>query len=109
MAAHPSLKIYFTVFTTLLVLTAVTVWCAYLDVGRVAGLIAVGIASVKATLVALYFMHVRYETRLIGLCAVAGVVFFAILVVFTMGEVMARTPLTTDPLAPTPATSAPPG
>jgi cytochrome c oxidase subunit 4 len=99
-AHHPSLGVYFTIFGALLVLTAVTVWVAYADLGPLAGVVAVAIATVKATLVTLYFMHVRYETRLIGLWAAAGVVFFFILVAFTMGEVMARRPLPTSPLGP---------
>jgi cytochrome c oxidase subunit 4 len=88
--------------STLLVLTAVTVIVAYGNLGVMAAPIAVGIAAVKATLVVLYFMHVRYESPLIALCAAAGFIFIVILVGITMGEVSARPRPAPDVLAPPP-------
>ncbi len=55
------IKIYVTIFVLLLILTVVTVGAAFMDFGVWDLAIAMGIASVKATLVALFFMHLKYE------------------------------------------------
>lgn len=109
MAAHhgPSLTTYFTVFLALMVLTAVTVGVAYVHIPAAAA-VAVAIASLKATIVVLFFMHVRYETKMIRLSAVSGIVFLAILLIITMSEVLTRSPQPAiDPLQPQ-VTQAPP-
>jgi cytochrome c oxidase subunit 4 len=104
MAKHVDhLKVYFSVFGALLGLTALTVYVAYANLGAWAAPVAVGIACVKATLVILYFMHVRYETRLNGMYAVSGFAFLLILFVITMGEVAGRAKPGPDPLAPSSA------
>ena len=56
---------YILVWAALLALTAVTVTTAGLNVGRVAIVVVLAIAAVKSTLVLLYFMHLRYEKRLL--------------------------------------------
>ena len=62
MAHHVvSTKVYYLVFAALLVLTGITVAVASVDLGPVNTAVAVAIAICKATLVALYFMHVRYS------------------------------------------------
>ena len=98
--AHASVRTYVFVLSALLFLTAVTVIVAYANLGAMAAPIAVGIAAVKATLVVLYFMHIRYESPLIALCAAAGFIFIVILVGITMGEVAGRPRPSTDVLAP---------
>jgi cytochrome c oxidase subunit IV len=101
MAKHgPGLGAYFAVFGTLMVLTGVTVAAAYADLGRFAAPVAVAIACIKATLVVLYFMHVRYESRLIALWAASGFVFLLIMLSLTFGEVMGRPRSSRDPLSP---------
>jgi len=60
------------------VLTAITVGAAQVDLGRMNVVIALGIASAKATLVALYFMHLRWGARF-HLVVLAGAVAFAVL------------------------------
>jgi len=103
----PPLAAYFGVFTVLLVLTGVTVAAAYQDLGPWSVFVAVGIAGIKATLVILYFMHVRYSSRLIALYAASGFLFFSILLGITMGEVAGRDAQpASDPLRP--ATAAQP-
>ena len=60
------LRIYVSIFAALLVGTALTVWAGLHDFpGQLNVIIALTIAVVKATLVVLYFMHVRYSSRLI--------------------------------------------
>lgn len=107
----PALSTYFGVFAALMVLTGVTVAVAYANLGAMAAPAAVVIAAVKATLVILFFMHVKYETRLIGLYALSGFLLVAILIVITMGEIAGRAPSKGDPLgpaAPAPSASARP-
>jgi cytochrome c oxidase subunit 4 len=62
MAAY---KTYLIVWASLLALTAVTVAVSYLDLGLWNAAAALAIASVKAGLVALYFMHLRHEIKLV--------------------------------------------
>jgi cytochrome c oxidase subunit 4 len=52
--------------------------------------VALGIAAVKATLVALFFMHVRYSPRLIGLTVAAGLFWLSILFGLTMNDYLTR-------------------
>jgi cytochrome c oxidase subunit 4 len=58
---------YFIVGAALLVLTAITVGASYIDLGSILVnfVVAMLIASVKASLVLLYFMHMKYESKLI--------------------------------------------
>ncbi len=65
------LRIYFVIFASLMVLTAMTVAVAYYDLGPLNTIVALSIAVTKAALVILYFMHVRYSPSLTKL-VVAG-------------------------------------
>lgn len=84
------LKVYFAVFGALLVLTAVTVQVAYLDLGPFNIAVALVIAVVKATLVILYFMHVRHSSRLTRLVVASGFIWLLILFALTMGDYATR-------------------
>jgi cytochrome c oxidase subunit 4 len=84
------MRTYVAVFTALLVLTAITVGAAFINMGRLNDVVAMGIATTKATLVLLYFMHVRYSTALTRLAIVGGIGFFAILVFLTLSDVYTR-------------------
>jgi len=83
-------RIYLLVLTALLVGTAVTVAVAYVDLGPLNTVVALGIAITKATLVVLYFMHVRYSPPLTWLAVAGGVVWLMILVVFTIADFHSR-------------------
>ncbi|HZF52006.1 MAG TPA: cytochrome C oxidase subunit IV family protein [Polyangiaceae bacterium] len=63
---------YFAVFVALLALTGLTVGAAFVNLGPFSNVAALAIAMLKAALVVLYFMHVRYSARLIPLVVVAG-------------------------------------
>lgn len=78
------LPIYFAVFATLMVLTALTVIVAYFNFGAWNKVIALSIAAFKATIVVLYFMHVKYASKLTKLFAVTGIFFLMILFGLTM-------------------------
>ncbi len=91
MSGHVSpLKIYFGIFAVLMVLTIVTVLAAYVDLGEMNKVVALAIASFKATLVVLYFMHVKYASRLTKLVVISGFFFLAILLTLTMSDYGSR-------------------
>ena len=83
-------RIYYAIFAILMVLTAVTVAIAYVDLGAMNAVVALAIACFKATIVVLYFMHVKYSTRLIKLTVVAGLYWMGILFVLTFGDYLTR-------------------
>src|SRR5688572_10590841 len=91
MSAHVSpLKIYFAVFAALMVLTTVTILVAYVDLGEMNKVVALGIASFKATLVVQYFMHVKHASRMTKLVVMSGFFFLAILLTLTMADYGSR-------------------
>jgi cytochrome c oxidase subunit IV len=83
-------KIYYGIFAILLVLTGVTVAVSYIDLGRLNTVAAVAIACFKALIVVLYFMHVKYSTRLIKLTVIAGLYWLGIIFVLTLGDYLTR-------------------
>jgi cytochrome c oxidase subunit IV len=82
--------VYLGVFAALLALTAVTTWAAFLDLGPFGNLVALGIATLKATLVVLFFMHVRYGTRLVPLAILAGLFWLVILIALSLTDYFSR-------------------
>ena len=84
------LSIYFAVLAALMVGTAVTVWIAFIDLGPFNTVVALAIAITKATLVVLYFMHVRYSTPLTWLAISGGLLWLLIMVAFTLVDFHAR-------------------
>lgn len=78
------------IFLTLIVLTVVTVGASYFDFGSANTLIAVLIATVKATLVALFFMHLRYDKPFHGMVFVASFVFLGTFLLLTMDDLTTR-------------------
>ena len=89
----PSLQVYVTIFACLLVGTALTVYAATKDLGPLNNVVMLGIAITKATLVILYFMHVRYGPRLIWVLAGSGVAWLAIFVALTVADYVTRGPV----------------
>lgn len=83
-------KTYFAVFAALLVLTAITTAVAFTDLGPWNTVVALGIAFIKATLVALFFMHVKYSPRLTQVVVAGGIFWLAILIVLTLSDFMTR-------------------
>ena len=90
-------KIYVTIFLALLVGTALTVMAAFIDFPwQLNTIVAMTIATTKATLVVLYFMHVRYSTRLVWVIIAAALFWMAILFAFTLGDFYTRGWLSTQ-------------
>lgn len=70
-----SYKIFTLVWISLLILTAITVWVSRIDLGYLNVVVALVVASTKAFMVIMFFMHLKYESKLFK-----GVVFLAFLV-----------------------------
>lgn len=85
-----TLRSSFLVFGALMVLTAVTTAVAFVDLGAMNATVAMSIAVLKGLLVALYFMHLRYSSRLVSMFAVAGVLWLIILFTFTLSDYFTR-------------------
>jgi cytochrome c oxidase subunit 4 len=79
-----------TILFALLVGTSLTVWASFIDLGFWNPIIALAIATTKATLVVLYFMHVRYSSKLTMLTVVAGIFMFLTLVSLTLADYISR-------------------
>lgn len=85
-----SRKIYVAVFAALVVLTLVTTGAALIDLGILNPVVALSIAVAKASLVVLYFMHVRYSPRLTWVFIGMGILWLTILIAFTLSDVLTR-------------------
>jgi cytochrome c oxidase subunit 4 len=71
-------------------MTATTTAIAFLDLGPWNTVVALGIAFVKATLVVLFFMHVKYSPRLTQVTIAGGLFWLAILIGITLSDFMTR-------------------
>lgn len=91
MAGHRvPLRVYYSIFAALLVLTAITVWVAHVDLGLWSDLVAMTIAVAKAMLVVLFFMHLRYSDHLVWIFAAAGALWLVILIGITISDYLSR-------------------
>lgn len=91
-----SVRVYLAIFLALLVGTALTVLAAFVDFPwRFNTVVALTIATVKATLVVLYFMHVRYSTRLVWVIVASALFWMGILFAFTFSDYFTRSWLST--------------
>ena len=88
----PPPKLYFKVFAALFVLLIATVAVALVNLGPFNIIMALTIATVKALLIILYFMHVRHSTRLTWVFVGAGFFWLGILLVLTMSDYLTRSP-----------------
>jgi cytochrome c oxidase subunit 4 len=91
MASHVvPLKIYYAIFAALLAMTALTIQVAFLDLGALNIYVAMTIAVIKAMLVVLFFMHLRYSSSLTKLFVSAGLVWLVILIALTVSDYYTR-------------------
>ncbi|HST52817.1 MAG TPA: cytochrome C oxidase subunit IV family protein [Pyrinomonadaceae bacterium] len=81
---------YFVVFGTLLLFTALTVIVANFDFGRMNDIVAITIAVTKMMLVLLFFMHVRYSSRLIWVIVASMFFWLLILLLLTLTDYSSR-------------------
>ena len=81
---------YLTIILTLLALTGITVFAAFVDLGRFNIVVALLIATVKATLVVLIFMHAKYAPERTKLVIIAGIFWLALLLFMTLSDYASR-------------------
>jgi cytochrome c oxidase subunit 4 len=91
MSGHVAPKsMYYAVFAALLVGTGLTVAVAFVDLGAMNNVLMLGIAMTKALLVILFFMHVRWSTRLTWVVVASGFFWLIILFGMTMVDFVSR-------------------
>lgn len=96
MSGHVSPKsVYYTIFAALMAFTAITVGVARLNLGAFNFPVAIAIAVTKATLVILFFMHVKYSSRLTKLIVGTGIFFLLVLFTLTLTDYLSRGWMTT--------------
>jgi cytochrome c oxidase subunit 4 len=83
-------KTYLTILIALMVLTATTTGAAYIEMGVFNPIVALGIACLKAVLVILFFMHIRYSSKVMMLTVGAGFFTFLVLITMTLSDYISR-------------------
>ncbi len=81
---------YAKTLVSLLILTAITVGASYINFGAFNVVVALTIATIKATLVALFFMHLLHDKPVNGLIAAAGFLFLGLFLMFTLLDFNSR-------------------
>ena len=83
-------KIYGLILLALMLMTALTTGIAFVNLGVFSPIVAIAIACIKATLVILFFMHIKYSSRLMMLTVAAGFFTFLVLITMTLSDYMSR-------------------
>ena len=83
-------RTYYIIFAVLILLTYLTVQISVFDLGPLNTIAALAIAALKATLVVLFFMHVKYSTRLTKLAVLGGLYWLMILLALTLSDYLTR-------------------
>jgi len=81
---------YYLIFAALMIGTAITVGVAFVDLGALNTVVALAIACTKATLVVLFFMHVKYSTRLTWAVVAGSVFWLGIMLALTLSDYLTR-------------------
>lgn len=82
--------VYLIIGGCLLILTATTAAVSYVDLGVFNAVVALAIACLKMTLVVLFFMHIKYSSKLTKLTVAAGFFTFLVLITMTMTDYISR-------------------
>jgi cytochrome c oxidase subunit IV len=82
--------VYIVIGSLLLVFTGLTVGASYLELGIFNPIVAILIACIKAVLVVLFFMHVKYSSKLTKLTVFCGLFTFLALIGMTLSDYMSR-------------------
>src|SRR5437588_5107802 len=90
-------RVYYVVFGILMLCTYLTVQIAFFDLGTMNTVAALTIAVLKATLVVLFFMHVKYSSRLTWAVVLGSVFWLGILLTLTLGDYLTRPWLISGP------------
>lgn len=81
---------YLAIFAALIALTVVTVWVATIDLGDFNVVVAMVVATIKAVLVLLFFMHLRHHGRFLWLVLGFSFAFMVLLIGLTLSDVFTR-------------------
>jgi cytochrome c oxidase subunit IV len=92
--AHPTPKLYVVILLTLIVGTCLTWGIAFLNLGIFNPVVALAIACIKAVLVILYFMHVRYSDKMTMVTVAAGFFWLLILISLSLTDYLSRSLIT---------------
>jgi cytochrome c oxidase subunit IV len=82
--------VYGLIYLALLIGTALTVGAAYINMGPFNPVVALLIACIKAVLVILFFMHIKYSSRLMMVTVAAGFFTFCVLITMTLSDYISR-------------------
>ncbi len=83
-------KTYLSILVLLLVMTAVTTGAAFINMGVFSPIVALAIACFKAVMVILFFMHIRYSSKVMMLTVGAGFFTFLVLITMTLCDYISR-------------------
>ncbi|MBW4028458.1 cytochrome C oxidase subunit IV family protein [Acidipila rosea] len=83
-------KVYLAIGGTLLLLTGATTAISFVELGVFNAVVALAIAVIKAMLVVLFFMHIRYSSKLLKLTVAAGFFTFLVLISMVMTDYISR-------------------
>jgi cytochrome c oxidase subunit 4 len=88
--AHPTPRLYVVIISILFALTWATWAIAFQDLGIWNPVVALTIAVIKAVLVILFFMHVRYSSRLTKITVAAGFFWLLIMITLSLSDYLSR-------------------
>ena len=86
--------IYVGIWAVLMILTGVTVFASFLELGNFNIVLALVIATIKATLVVLFFMHLYYSSKLTKVTVIAAIFFLFLLLALSMTDYLTRSWIT---------------
>jgi cytochrome c oxidase subunit 4 len=89
--SHPTPKLYGIILGCLVIGTVLTYRAAFWDLGIFNPVLALAIACTKAVLVILFFMHVRYSSKLTKVTVAAGFFWLLILITLSLSDYLSRT------------------
>jgi cytochrome c oxidase subunit 4 len=84
------IETYIGVFLGLMGFTALTVAAAFMNLGAVNNLVALGIATIKAFLVVYFFMHLKYNPRILWIVAGGGFLWLTVMILLTLSDLASR-------------------
>jgi len=87
---HPTVKLFIGVWATLLFCTWLTWFAATFDLGAYSAAVALIIATFKAMLVILFFMEIKYQTKMTMTVLISGFFFLSLLLFLTMADYLSR-------------------
>jgi cytochrome c oxidase subunit 4 len=95
--AHISSPLFYTaIFIALVILTITTVGQSYFDLGRLNIIAVILIATMKASLVVTFFMHLRHDNKFNALIFICGLMFIGVFFAYTFNDVGTRGELDAD-------------